>query len=534
MTYADDVQTKKTPQNQPIRGKKQVQNRAGGYVFDVTDWQRLERFLILGHAGGTYYAAQRELSLEVVDCLDRCAAEDIQRTVQTIIDISDAGRAPKNDPAIFALAYLSSKHDYSGEAMRGIPLVCRTTDHITKFLNFSKTLGRGWGQRFKRGIQSWYDRFDSSLALARQVSKYPSRNGWSHADILRKCHYKVSNEARNNVLKYVTQHQQWAESDTVAYSDELLAAVDICKTAGCPASLAIELINEYGLCFEQLSTSLLNEPDVWDALLQPMQLTAMIRNLGKMSSIGILGPLSNNATLVMDRLTNPELLRDSRVHPMSLLIALKTYSQGRGEKGSLTWTPNKNIVTALDYAFYLAFDNIVPTGKKFLLGVDISPSMFSDYSRCVGTPQLFAGEAAAVMSLVAARTEKNAHICGFADQFRELDISPLSTLEDACRASKSASFGGTDCAVPIQYALNNNIPVDVFCLYTDNETWRGSEHVCQALDRYRQKTGIAAKLAVFTLAATNHSVADPTDSRQMNFVGMDTAAPALLADFAKQ
>jgi 60 kDa SS-A/Ro ribonucleoprotein len=58
-------------QTEPIRGKGQIKNRAGGYGFKLDDWGRLDRFLILGHEGGSYYATRKELSLETVDCLDR-------------------------------------------------------------------------------------------------------------------------------------------------------------------------------------------------------------------------------------------------------------------------------------------------------------------------------------------------------------------------------------------------------------------------------------------------------------------------------
>ena len=75
-SYASHVQTKTTPQSQAVRGKNQVRNNAGGFTFQVTPWTRLERFLILGHEGGTYYAGSRKLTYETVDCIDDCLRED--------------------------------------------------------------------------------------------------------------------------------------------------------------------------------------------------------------------------------------------------------------------------------------------------------------------------------------------------------------------------------------------------------------------------------------------------------------------------
>src|SRR5688572_13557122 len=41
-------QSQRTPQNQPLPGTSQVKNSAGGYVWEVSQWERLKRFLILG------------------------------------------------------------------------------------------------------------------------------------------------------------------------------------------------------------------------------------------------------------------------------------------------------------------------------------------------------------------------------------------------------------------------------------------------------------------------------------------------------
>ena len=75
-----------------------------------------------------------------------------------------------------------------------------------------------------------------------------------------------------------------------------------------------------------------------------------------------------------------------------------------------------------------------------------------------------------------------------------LAISPRQRLDDALRVTAGLPFGPTDCALPMQWALREGRAVDTFVVYTDNETWHGSEHPHQALRRYRQATGIPARL----------------------------------------
>lgn len=538
MSYAKDVQTKSTPQTEPIRGKDQIQNRAGGYGFKLDDWGRLDRFLILGHEGGTYYATQKAISLETVDCLDRCLAEDAERTVQTIIDVSLSGRAPKNGPCIFALAYVSVKGGPAAtQALSSLKSVCRIGTHLFDFLNDRKTLGGGWGRGFMQHCGAWYDRTPDKLAM--QVTKYAQRNGWSHRDVLRKCHFHSSDAAVANILMYVAQHDKWVETKNVGDTDEFLVAVDEAKDESTSEKRLLELINDYGLVREHLATQHLNRVPVWEALLNKMPLTAMIRNLGKMTSIGLTVPLSDATAKVLAALADEEALKAQRVHPISLLIALKQYSNGGGLRGKLTWTTNTQIVAGLDDAFYAAFDLIEPTGQKHLLGIDISSSMSC---RCSATEILSCAEAAAAMAMVAFRTEPQAYAFGFAHQFRDLGITPKDALGDVLAKTRSMNFGGTDCALPMRFAREQGLEVDVFCIYTDNETWAGggwgarsnsSGHVCQELDAYRQTTGRAAKLAVFGLAQTDFTVADPNDPGQMDFVGFDATAPTLLADFIR-
>jgi len=530
MSYARDLQPKDC--TEPIRGKNMVKGLGGGFGFQVGDLDRLRRFLILGHQGGTYYADQRKLSIETVDCIDRLCKTNAgcQAAVQEIVTISKSGRAPKNDPAIFALAYMVSKGGIpSIHALPAVKEVCRIGTHLFDFLNNCKALGRGWGSGFKRTIAEWYTDRDPK-ALAMQVTKYAQRNGWSHRDVLRKAHPIATNDQTNEVLQYVAQKAKWEAAEYIdSPSANLLMAVEVAKNLGSDTSALSNVIRANGLVREHVPTEALNSIEVWDALLEKMPLTAMIRNLGKMTSIGLVKPLSAASQKIVEALEDRDALKAQRVHPVTILLALKTYQQGRGVLGSLSWQPDQNVLEALENAFYAAFDVVEPTDKKFVLGVDVSGSMSCP---CIGSPIISCREAALVMAMTAKRTEKWSHILGFSHDLIELPITNTTSLVDACRIVRGLPFRSTRCAAPIEWALNNKIEVDVFCIYTDNETNCGP-HPSYALGQYRQKMGRNAKLAVFGLANSHFTIADPDDIGMMDFVGFDAAAPALLADFAR-
>ena len=72
-----------------------------------------------------------------------------------------------------------------------------------------------------------------------------------------------------------------------------------------------------------------------------------------------------------------ERIRRARVHPVALLAALRTYAAGRGARGRSEWSPVREVVDALDAAFYAAFESVEPAGKRLLLALDVSGSMTS-------------------------------------------------------------------------------------------------------------------------------------------------------------
>jgi 60 kDa SS-A/Ro ribonucleoprotein len=551
--YAQHVQTHTTPQSEQAR-PDQVQNQAGGWVFKVDKWTQLDRFLVLGCEGNTYYATERAMTKDNAKNVVACLAEDGARAVARIVEISDAGRAPKNDPAIFALALAASDPSEATRkiALDALPKVCRIGTHLFHFADACNQL-RGWGRSLRRAIAAWYiDRKPESLA--NQVLKYQQRDGWSHRDLLRLSHGAHSGELspeHRAIFRWVVagadglgeRDVKRKGRETVHYGatspealPAILGAYETMKKATAPAEV-VSLIKEHGFTREMVPTQHLNDVSVWEALLEHMPLTAMIRNLGKMTAVGLINPLSHASKKVADSITDAGLLKKARVHPIALLSALKVYEQGHGERGKLTWSADRNVVDALNEGFYAAFDAIEPTGKRWLLGIDISGSM--DGGTIAGIPGLTPRVAAAAMAMVTARTEKQWHAIGFTagsngNGVTELHITPKARLDTVIQFMQKLPMGRTDCAMPMLYAKHCKLEVDMFAVYTDNETYDNPQiHPFQSLLHYRQYSGIQSKMAVVGMTSTGFSIADPSDAGMVDFVGMDAAVPGLMADLAR-
>ncbi len=514
-----------TPQSEAIRDD-QVANNAGGFVFEISKWQRLERFLILGSDAPTYYQKAGPLTRENAKSVVHCYAEDSERTVRTIVEISNSGRAPKNDPAIFALALGAADEDLEvrRQALAGLEKVCRTSTHLFAFVDAVRSLGRGWGRTLKRAVANWYDG-KSPEKLAYQAIKYRAREGYTHKRLLQTAHPEGDDSAARKALYRWVCEKEYVARDLPELVGAHLQAMKLK-----PGPELNALAADKRLPWEALPTDAKKDPELWKALLPDMGLTALIRNLGAMTVCGALDPMSEGVKLVVDRLRDEDDLRKSRVHPFTLLQAHAVYASGRGVRGSLAWKPNAKISGALDRAFYAAFANVKPTGKRIMLALDVSSSM----SACIMGSPLTCSEASAALSLVTETVEDKSYIVGFTSGLTPLDISSEMSLDDVVNYTNRLPFGGTDCALPMLHALEKRLEVDAFVIYTDNETWCGDVHPVQALRRYRAQTGIAAKLVVVGMTATKFSIADPKDAGMLDIVGFDGSCPQLISDFIAQ
>lgn len=548
MSKYSELFTTATPQSSPVPANistaKQEVNSAGGFVFSLHPMKRLERFLILGSDSPTYYANAHKLTKENAACVNECWQSDPVATAAMISSVSRNGLAPKNSPAIFALALGMVHSDVKARQWAGAIVndVCRTSTHLFEFVETCVSLKKGFGRVMKRAVANWYyGKTDEQLAY--QLVKYRQRNGFTHERMIRLSHPKhgakgeLITPARSAMYDWLRKRYDKidiASLPKIIQSHEVVMGLQDTEasTQGIANLLSID-----NLPWEALPTWANTKAEVWRAMLPKMPLTAMLRNLGNMTRLGIFndGGISINA---VERLRVDSELRKARIHPFNLLVALKTYNSGRGFKGSNTWTPFRPISDILEEAFYASFRHIVPSNKRTLLALDVSGSMTSPMN---GSP-LTVREASSAMAMATMRTEENVAIVGFTSlhghnsnaHVTPLNIGRHDSLETICAYTDWLPFSGTDCSLPMLFALEHNLEVDAFIIYTDNETWAGRIQPVEALRRYRAKMNIPdAKLIVVGMTSTGFTIADPNDPGMLDIVGFDASAPAVMANFIR-
>src|SRR5580765_318717 len=316
MSYLKRHGTRRVPQWAPIPGSDQVKNSSCGFAWTVDQWTRMRRFLVLGSEGGSYYASPWKLTRENATTVERCVRDDGTRAVDEIVRVSDEGRAPKNDPALFALALAAGLGDDETRkaALDALPQVARTGTHLFQFASFVEGF-RGWGRSLRRAVGRWYAAQPVD-ALAYQAVKYRQRAGVTHRDLLRLAHPARRVGAGNPELDVSDEHArlfEWivrgGETDGLPPLVEGFVRAQEAATSRETASL----VREYRLPREALKPEHLASPEVWDALLEEMPMTALIRNLATMTRVGVLAPGSDGTATAIARLGDADRIRRARV-----------------------------------------------------------------------------------------------------------------------------------------------------------------------------------------------------------------------------
>ena len=291
-----------TPQTERAR-PEQVENSAGGFSFALDDEARLRRFCVLGVDQPTYYATERALALDNVTVVGRMVADEAAglAAVRIATEISEAGRAKQNEPALWVIAAASGSAHLAVRraALDALPRVARTGTHLYTFLTYVEK-HRGWGRTLRRAVGRWYlDKTPAQAAL--QAVKYRQRAGWTHKDALSLSHGHhwagpgvEPTPAHRAVFDFACGRPDAERIREFAALRVLDGYLRVAEAGdGLTAKDAARLVGEFRLPREALPTHVLGSSEVWAALLPHMGAHALIRNLPTMTRVGLIAQTSD-------------------------------------------------------------------------------------------------------------------------------------------------------------------------------------------------------------------------------------------------
>ncbi|XP_026998269.2 60 kDa SS-A/Ro ribonucleoprotein isoform X1 [Tachysurus fulvidraco] len=540
--FPDLVITAMDPSSPPEQETGNCTNDTGS-VPTVTEEIRLRRFLCYGSESAIYRAReQRNPCLERVSSLTELLdAGRGSEAVQEVRNMSMKGGVKSSCPALFVLAVISQHSDMEAKraAYSVLKEVCTSPCELFSFVQYKKELSgtgqRGmWGRALRKAVADWYNRHDA-LMLAHKVTTCKRKGGWSHQDLFRLAHLKPGNEAVALVSKYLTKgwkvvQETYADrenSEDVMKVFVYLEAVEKTRNSSDELEVA-HLIEKHKLEREHVLTKHLESREVWKALLKEMSISMLLTHLGKMSADKLLRSGSAETAAACERIQDEHALLKAKTHPLSILLAAENYKRGRDRRGKLKWKPDRDVIQALDSAFCRCLSNIESTGKHFVVGVDVSSRLGSvALGSFVSTVTL-----AAAMSMVITRSESSADVLLFSEgSVVPCTVSDDSSLLQITMQLVQACSSCTDCSLPITWASENGKTVDVFVIFTNNETWPGRSNPAQALRTYRQKTGVFAKLVVCGMTTHGLNVVDPDDGGMLEVCGFDSHTADIIRHF---
>lgn len=542
--------THETPPSRPIPGREadMVRNKAGGYVFAKDVWTRLSDFLILGTEGGTYYANEREHTFDSVAVVRQAVAEDGLRALRLAVEISTArpARAPKNYPALYLVAYALARGDLDARraAAEAVPQVARTTDHLAHLFGYWKShsskvsgrdgVGRGpvGGRVVRRAWANWFRHGEPDQVAYKILKAGQRKTGDGEAfrpgDLLRLSRPEPANETESALFGLATGRGQ-----IVDYTGHFASAKAYyeAQRADTPAK-AVKAILAYHVPWEFLPSEVLKDPDVWRALIPHLGMTALLRNLARMTQIGVFKPLDRSIHQVGLRLADTSPLHQARIHPFDVMLARLVYGAGRSQadwRAPLkTWSPVGHIVDALDDAYERSFAVAEKIPQRLVVAVDRSGSMswpVQHGATALGSAYHVAS--ATAQSLL--RTCDSSWSVEFDQQCHSSRLRRNMSLGEVLRMPHGG--GGTDVAAPIAWALQNRVSCDGFVILTDSETWAGRRHAHDVLADYRQSVNPAARVIVVSTTAVQGTIVDPADPGVLNIAGFDSALPTLVSGY---
>ncbi|MFD0891379.1 TROVE domain-containing protein, partial [Streptosporangium algeriense] len=213
-----------------------------------------------------------------------------------------------------AAAYAQGDAPTRQAAKRALPEVARTTDHLAQFFGYYKNLGGkpgsrgGTAPRTGRGLRSalgsWFLAGEPDAVAFKAVKarrrKTPQGEAFDLRDVLRIAHPVPDTAQRKTLFGWIAGNV----SDDEARAE--LPAIDRFLTAKAVTTVdqAIRVVTQERVPWEFLPDAMLGEPQVWAALVDTVGMTALIRNLARMTRIGALKPMADATGRAVARLTD--------------------------------------------------------------------------------------------------------------------------------------------------------------------------------------------------------------------------------------
>lgn len=479
-------------------------------MFNVTAFERLRRWLVVND--------QFDPRLLIIQAVNEAGVEAV---VQLIADISSARRAPSNNTCVVGTASLFCLGPEIAQKSVMLPsTVCRTAVDLFKFIRLVRA-NRGWGNTLRRAVALWYDKEPERLVW--NVLKYNRRESYRHRDVLRLAHPIPKSDAQNKVFQWILTGK-YTQDDRIAGLIQAVATARRTEPSLAGIVTLNGIIHEIGLPITMLPTwwrQLPNAGIIWNKLLETgmggMAIMREIKNMLNPAHAQLLEP-----TLIQ-RMSEPDF--GKQVHPALLLLRWNDLANN-GHVFHFT----RPIQQAFDIAFSNAVASQQPTAKRIVLGLDASGSMRRNMTK-EGELSALTAQCAVAIALV--RVEPRLDLIAFNSNPHYIQTTPDMALSQLINRVTAIS-GKTNCAAPIEWAMENHVDADAFVVFTDEEHLTGRTPA-QALQHYYALNNKMPWHITCAMTSSALTTADPGNPYMVDLPAFDLNTPTtvstILRDF---
>ncbi|KAG5326532.1 RO60 protein, partial [Acromyrmex heyeri] len=477
-----------------------------------------------------YFIVRNVLAIEEL-------AEDKEKQLVPIELITKAFKSnlvTHPEALVFALAVCcrqNKSETLRHAAYESVQTICASTPNFILFVKFVSKLCRekelnyitqGWGHGLRKAINNWY-LSKKPLDFIECVTKYKSRYGWKHKDIVKMAHPLGNSPESKIILKYVIHGLEKIKKDMAADQieeispniNELLKYMEeIEDFKHCEDEVrAASMLETFGFSLDHVPGHLLKSKEVWNSLLISMDIVVLLNNLQRIHNLGFLVTDEPAVEKVTERLTNSQYVERSAIHPALIFITLKNY-QCSGKcltyekrkvrelaKKSVPpgFDPNIKIMDALNEAFHLSF-------KLF-------------HKLC---------------SLIIINLIDNITIATFKNVgIYILNVYKTDSFEDILKTLKTAPLGSSNQSKPILWAKKQSKQYDVFINIIDQILQKHDESQ-ENLISYKEHLNLPdTKLITCALCSPSPYRKEHYDRHVLTINGFDATVPNVIEAFAK-
>ncbi|XP_011863194.1 PREDICTED: 60 kDa SS-A/Ro ribonucleoprotein-like [Vollenhovia emeryi] len=506
-----------------------------------------------------YFIVRNVLAIEEL-------AEDTEKElvpIELITRAFESNLVTHPETLVFALAVCcrqTRSEKLRHAAYESVKKICASTPNFILFVKFVSKLCRekelnyitqGWGHGLRKAINNWY-LSKKPLDFIECVTKYKSRYGWKHKDIVKMAHPLGNSPETKVILKYIIHGLEKTRKDVTSDQIEQTSNIhqllkymeEVEDFKHCEDEVrAATLLETYGFSLDHVPGHLLKSKEVWNSLLMSMDVGNLLNNLQRIHNLGFLNADEPAVEKVTERLTDPQCVENSKVHPALVFITLKNYQySGKSltyEKRKvrelnksmpLKFNPNVKVTDALNEAFLLSFKNIQSTNLRYLVTISTNKLMEANTWQNGNMTGL---ETAALIALILLRSEENVTIATFKSLGHySVNVYKTDSFDDILKALKEPSSGNINSSKPISWAKQNSKEYDVFINVMDQifQKYDDSE---ESLISYKQQMNLPhAKLITCALCSSSPYRKD-YDRHVLTINGFDATVPNVIQAFAQ-